>query len=353
MSRRVLSYLIAALFLLALTAPAGMGSDHGAGHDAGLHTGHEADHGQMDHHQMDHGDRMDHGDMTDGDAHAGHAKAATTAMGDDTGGHSAEAHAKMMAEAEAESAEALAKSVRVEEKLGDYIDFSAVFKDEKNQPVDLKTVFDKPVVILPVYFMCTSICNFLQAELANVLNLTEEIPGHDFNVVSVSFSDDEDASHARTSKRNYLNLVKREINADNWYYLTGDRENILRLMDSLGYYFVKKKKNFYIHPNAMIVLARDGKIIRYLYGPDFLPFDVGMALSEARKGEPGISIKRGVLSFCFDYDPENKTYVFKMFRITGTAILILVVGFVVFLIAPSKRKRRGRGLTRRPPPPGD
>jgi len=205
------------------------------------------------------------------------------------------------------------------------------------------------VVLLPGYFMCTSVCNFLQAELANVLNHTEAIPGKDFNVVSLSFSDDEDASHARTSKRNYANLIKRKMDMDHWFYLTGDRENILKATDSLGYYFVKSKKNFYIHPNALVVLAQGGKIIRYLYGPSFLPFDVEMALSEARKGEPGISIKRGVLSFCFDYDPENKTYVFKMFRITGTAILVLLACFVLFLIRPSKSRRHKRGLNKKTP----
>ncbi len=251
-------------------------------------------------------------------------------------------HGKMVMEAETAVPD-LAGQVRVDERLGQFIDFSVQFRDENNRPVDLKKIFDKPVVLLPVYFMCTSVCNFLQANLANVLNLTHEIPGKDFNVITVSFSDDEDHTHASTSKRNYANLIKREMNPDNWYYLTGDRENILRLTQSLGYYFVKQKRNFYIHPSVLLVLARDGKIIRYLYGPDFLPFDVGMALGEARKGEPGISIKRGVLSFCFDYDPENKTYVFKMFRITGTAILILLLGFVLFLILPSRSgKRRGR-----------
>jgi len=259
--------------------------------------------------------------------------------GDHGSGHD---HGKMVQEAE-ETAPDLAGQVRVDERLGEFIDFSARFMDENNRPVDLKKIFDKPVVLLPVYFMCTSICNFLQANLANVLNLTNEIPGKDFNVITVSFSDDEDHTHARTSKRNYANLIKREMDAANWYYLTGDRENILKLTQSLGYYFVKQKKNFYIHPSVLMVLAEDGKVIRYLYGPDFLPFDVGMALGEARQGEPGISIKRGVLSFCFDYDPENKTYVFKMFRITGTAILILLAGFVLFLILPSRSgKRRGR-----------
>lgn len=239
---------------------------------------------------------------------------------------------------------ALADQVKMEERLGEFIDFSASFVDENNQPVDLKIIFDKPVLLLPIYFMCTSVCNFLQAELANVLNLVGQIPGKDFNIISMSFADDEDAGHAKTSKRNYANLLKRDLPREsilkNWYYLTSDNENIRKLTDSLGYYFIKKKEHFYIHPSAMVVLAKDGKIIRYLYGPSFLPFDVGMALSEAVDGEPGISIKRGVLSFCFDYDPENKTYVFKMFRITGTAILILLVGFVLFLVYPSKRRRR-------------
>ncbi|MBA3011411.1 MAG: SCO family protein [Desulfobacula sp.] len=250
-------------------------------------------------------------------------------------------HSQMVMDAQKEEP-VLADQVKLEERLGEVIDFSASFVDENNRPVDLKTIFDKPVLLLPVYFMCTSVCNFLQAELANVLNLVGQIPGTDFNIITVSFADDEDASHAKTSKRNYANLLKREFPMENWVYLTSDNENIRKLTDSLGYYFIKKKDHFYIHPSAMVVLAKDGKIIRYLYGPSFLPFDVGMALSEAQKGDPGISIKRGVLSFCFDCDPENKTYVFKMFRITGTAILILLVGFVLFLIYPSKKSRKRR-----------
>lgn len=236
----------------------------------------------------------------------------------------------------------LAARVRVEEQLGAYIDFTARFVDEKNRPVNLKTIFDKPVVLLPIFFMCTSVCNILQAQLAKVLNQTDDIPGKDFNVVSLSFSDDEGPLDARGAKANYTHLVKREFVPENWYHLTGDRENILKLTNSLGYYFVKRQRHVYIHPNVLMVLARDGKIIRYIYGPDFLPFDVGMALGEARKGEPGLSIKRGVLSFCFEYDPQNKTYVFKLFRITGTAILLVLAGFVIFLIYPSLKQGKSR-----------
>jgi protein SCO1 len=233
----------------------------------------------------------------------------------------------------------LADQVKIEEKLGRYIDMDARFLDSHGRPVEIKAVFDKPVVLLPIWFFCPSVCTFLQADLTRALNQVPRAPGKDFNVITLSFSDDEDPSHALAAKKNYTNLIQREFPLENWYYLTGDAKNIRQVTDSLGYYFIKKKPHFYIHPNALVVLAKDGKIIRYLYGPGFLPFDLGMALTEAQKGEPGVSIKRGVLSFCFEYDPENKTYVFKLFRITGTVILVLLAAFVVFLLRPSKKQQ--------------
>jgi protein SCO1/2 len=237
---------------------------------------------------------------------------------------------------------ALAGQVKVEERLGHYIDLAARFLDARGRPVTIGDVFERPVVLLPIWFFCPSVCTFLQADLAKALNRVDQEPGKEFNIITLSFSDDEGPSHALAAKKNYANLVQRDFPLKNWFYLTGDAENIRRVTDSLGYYFVKKKPHEYIHPNAMVVLAEDGKIIRYLYGPGFLPFDLGMALAEARKGEPGVSIKRRVLSFCFDYDPENKTYVFRLFRITWTVILLLLAGFLAFLLRPGKRAGQKR-----------
>ncbi len=234
----------------------------------------------------------------------------------------------------------LAQKVSVEERLGEFAALDTVFTDADGRTVHLETVFSRPVVILPIFFMCTAVCNFLQADLARALNEVGQVPGEDFNVVTLSFADEEDASHARTSRQNYANLITRDFPLENWFYLTGDVKNIRRLTDSLGYYFIKKEDHLYIHPSALIVLAADGKIIRYLYGPNFLSFDLGMAISEAEKGTPGLSIKRGVLAFCFDYDPHKKTYVFKAFRIIGAAILLLLAVFILFLVYPSKNSRK-------------
>jgi len=248
-------------------------------------------------------------------------------------------HTKMIMAAQKEDPQ-ISQIVKLDEQLGKFINLDTWFSDENGNKVKLESLFDKPVVLLPVFFMCTDVCDFLQADLANALNFVDPVPGKDFNVITFSFSDDENHTHAKTSKNNYNNLIKRDFPLENWHYLTGNIENIRKVTDSLGYYFIKKQENFYIHPSALMVLAKDGKIIRYLYGPDFLPFDLGMALSEAKRGEPGISIKRGVLAFCFDYDPGNKTYVFKLFRITGTAILLFLTCFIIFLIYPSKRDKK-------------
>ena len=274
------------------------------------HSGHDASHGPAEGPSPD----------TQVDPHHDHA---AMVMADDTG-----------------PGGALADQVRVDERPGRYVDLDARFLNSRGEPVTMKDLFGRPVVVLPIWFLCPSVCSFLQADLAKALDRVDMLPGVDFNVITLSFSDDETPSHALAAKKNYTHLIQREFPLENWVYLTGDADNIRRVTDSLGYYFVKKKPHFYVHPNAMVVLAPDGKIIRYLYGPGFLPFDLGMALSEARKGEPGVSIKSRVLSFCFDYDPENKTYVFRMFRITGTAILILLAGFLVFLLRPAKKGKQ-------------
>ncbi len=234
----------------------------------------------------------------------------------------------------------LAGQVRIDEQLGSVVALDTIFKDETGKEVRLESLLGKPVVLLPIFFSCTAVCNFLQADLAKALNQVDQVPGQDFYIITLSFSDDENETDAATAKNNYNNLIKREFPLDKWTYLTGDRENIRKLTDSLGYYFIKRAPHQYVHPSALVVLSKDGKIIRYLYGPNFLPFDLGMALSEAEKGTPGISIKRGVLSFCFDYDPAKKTYAFKLFRITGTVVLIALAGFIIFLLYPSKKRRK-------------
>ena len=53
------------------------------------------------------------------------------------------------------------------------------------------------------------------------------------------------------------------------------------------------------------MLSPEGKISRYLYGIDFPPRDMQLALVEASKGKVGTTLDRVLLS-CFKYDPASR-----------------------------------------------
>jgi protein SCO1/2 len=90
------------------------------------------------------------------------------------------------------------------------------------------------------------------------------------------------------------------------------------------------------HPVALIILAPDGKIIRYLYGADPLPFDVKLALVEASQGRIGPAISK-VVRFCFSYDSKANKFVFNTLKVTGTVTLLFALSFVAFLLFKGRK----------------
>ena len=170
--------------------------------------------------------------------------------------------------------------------------------------------------------------------LAAALNEVPLKPGEDFRVISLSIDPKDDQASALQAKKNYFKIIKRDFPEYNWKFLTGSQVNIRRVTDSFGYHYKQVDRHNFVHPNVMVVLSHDGTIIRYLYGPLFLPFDIGMALTEASKGTPSISIRK-LLSYCFTYEPEKKTYAFNTVRILVLGILAMI-GVIMFFLLRKK-----------------
>ena len=124
---------------------------------------------------------------------------------------------------------------------------------------------------------------------------------------------------------------------DGWRFLTGDARDIRRLTDAAGYRFARKGRDF-IHPVASFVVARDGTIVRYLYGTTFLPKDLTLALLEARDGKVGVTIRK-VVGYCFTFDPEGKTYVFNLLRVSATVVIAGAAAFLAFLLLTGRRHK--------------
>ncbi len=231
-------------------------------------------------------------------------------------------------------------NIGVDEHLGGKIPLDATFRDETGKPVRLGDIITVPTIILPVYYSCTNECNFLQGGLASALQSVKRKPGKDYRVISVSFDETETPAIAGRSKRMYLTSMNIPFPADGWLFLTGDAANIRRLTDAAGYHFQRQGRDF-VHPVASFVVARDGTIVRYLYGTTFLPKDVTLALLEAQSGRVGATVRR-VVGYCFDFDPKGKTYVFNILRVSATVVLAAMGAFLFFLLFTGNKCRRSR-----------
>jgi protein SCO1/2 len=93
-----------------------------------------------------------------------------------------------------------------------------------------------------------------------------------------------------------------------------------------------------MHGAVLTVLSPDGKIARYLYGTDFLPLDIKLALNEASEGKSTPAINK-LLKICYSYDPDGRKYVLNVTRIAGGGMLILIAGFVLILTLKKKKNK--------------
>jgi protein SCO1/2 len=241
-------------------------------------------------------------------------------------------HAAMMEEAEKADL-----PVGIEEHLGARLP-DVYFTDSEGNRVTLPELADVPLLLLPIYFRCPDVCNLLQGSVASILPEVKLEPGKELKVVSLSFDPRETPKDAARAKRNYTAIAGDAFPAEYWTFLTGDAASIDATLGALGY-TVQKQGGLWAHPVAAVAVAPGGKVVRYLYGTSFLPFDITMAGTEAAQGKTGLSVKR-LLSFCYNYDPQGRRYVFDILRVSGFTIAGFVAVFLAWLLFGGKKKRR-------------
>lgn len=233
----------------------------------------------------------------------------------------------------------------IEEKLGGAIDLNLTFFNEQGQEVALKELIDKPTVLTLVYYRCPGICTPVLNEVASVISRCDLMPGDDYQVLTISFDyrEKDQPDLAYNKKNNMFNEVKKhnkentkdwEMPAESWHFMTGSEENIMKLTESVGFYF-KPDNQDYIHSGTLIFLTKEGKIVRYLDGLKVLAMEMKLAVAEATEGRIG-TVMQKIQKLCFSYDREGKTYVFMVNRlILGVGILVIVI-FGGFLILKGK-----------------
>jgi len=225
----------------------------------------------------------------------------------------------------------------IDEKLGQIIPFDLTFYDEKGQQVSLRQMIHTPTILAPVYFSCPDVCSLLLYNLARVLNQLPSEPGKEYLILAVSFDETEKPPLAYAKKNMYLKMIEKPFPEEAWRFLTAEQENIRKLTAAIGFHFRREGKEF-LHPVSLVILSSDGKITRYIYGTDLLPFDLKMGLLEASQGRIGPTIGK-VLRFCFSYDPKGRKYVFNTLKVTGIVTLLFALLFILFLVFKGKRQK--------------
>ncbi|MFZ1321817.1 MAG: SCO family protein [Ignavibacteria bacterium] len=225
--------------------------------------------------------------------------------------------------------------IGIREKLGDYIPDDVMLNDENGNPVNLKSLINKPTVFSFVYFRCPGICTPLLNGLTKVIDQADIEPGIDYDIVTISFDHTEDFKLAAGKKETYLSSLDKKISPESWRFLSGDSANIHKITDAVGFKFARQGNDF-MHGASLIMISPDGKVIRYLYGTDYLPFDLKMAVTEAAEGKSVPTISK-IVKMCFSYDPAGRKYVLNVTRIAGGGILLLLGIFVGYLTLKKKK----------------
>ncbi|NWG03334.1 MAG: SCO family protein [Syntrophaceae bacterium] len=228
------------------------------------------------------------------------------------------------------------EGIGIEEKLGQVISLDLTFRNENDDTIRLRQLIRKPTILAPVYYRCPNVCSFLLFNLAGVINKRPSELGKEYQVLAFSFDETEKPDLALEKKKMVLKMIEKPFPEDAWTFLTGDKENIQQLTGAIGFHFKKQGQDF-LHPVSLVILSSDGKITRYIYGTEFLPFDIKMALLEASEGKVGPTFSKA-LRFCFSYDPKGRKYVFNTLKVTGIVSLLFALSLILFLVFKGKRK---------------
>lgn len=228
--------------------------------------------------------------------------------------------------------------IGVIEHLGDYFPEGVNLITENLDTIDLLSLVDKPTIINFVYYRCPGICSPLMNGIAEVSDKSTLILGEDYQILTISFDPSETIDLGTRKKANYFAQMSKKDNAEKgWLFFTSDSASIAKGTNATGFKY-KKTGNDYLHAASIVILAPDGKIVRYLNGIYFLPFEWKMALIEASQGKIGPSINK-ILQFCYSYDPVGQTYMLNITRVVGSMIIFFGIIFLLILLLKTKKKK--------------
>jgi protein SCO1/2 len=230
--------------------------------------------------------------------------------------------------------QALARSQAVlGHAVGDY-----TFLDGNGKSVALSSLRGKPVVISLIYTSCYHVCPTVTANLAKVVRIARDALGdNSFSILTIGFDIASD-----TPDRMRLFARQRNIDLDNWHFVSTDADTLQRLSDEIGFSYFSTPKGF-DHMIQATLLDGEGKVYRQVYGMAPEPPALVEPLKELLYGKqvaatPIQGMLNNIKLFCTVYDPSTGMYRFDYSIFIGFAIGLLTLGGTAWFIVRAWRK---------------
>lgn len=233
------------------------------------------------------------------------------------------------------------KEIGIDQKPGSPLPLDAEFSDEQGATVRLGQFFgQRPVVLALVYYQCPMLCGQILSGLAGSLQGMTFTVGREYEVVVVSFNPGETPAMAMERKRNFTSRFLAGADAAHIHFLTGRQESIAAVTTAAGFrYAYDQATGQYAHPAAIMVTTAEGRMSRYLYGVEFAPRDLKLALVEASTGQIGSAVDQALL-FCYHYDPQTGRYGFAIMNVMRVAGALTVLALGAWIVSSLRRERR-------------
>jgi protein SCO1/2 len=240
--------------------------------------------------------------------------------------------------------------VGIEERLGETVDPTLGFVDHTGKEVLLGDILAKgrPVVLNFAYYHCPMLCGLVQDGMVKGLNGIDWAPGRDYEILTVSMDWREGPEQAVHVRNRIVPTLDKPGADSGWHFLPGNYKPVRALARTVGfnYNFVPGQDDF-AHDAGLIFLSPAGKVSRYLYGIQYTPRDMRMALLDASEGR-SLSLGDKVAMLCFQYDPEAQGYVLfarNFMKIGGLVVLGLLLLLLIPLWRKEARDKRASTLT--------
>jgi protein SCO1/2 len=225
------------------------------------------------------------------------------------------------------------REVGFDQKLGGAVPLDLPFRDETGREVRLRDYFgSRPVALSLVYFDCPMLCTVSLNGLLSALEVVSFLPGREFELLTISFDSREGPALAAHKKKAYLARLGKPAAAPGWHFLTGGADAVEAIAKAVGFrYAWDEETKQFAHPAGLVVLTPDGKISRYLYGIEYAPKDLRLALVESGEGKISSPVDQ-LLLYCYKYDPVTGRYgpaIMTILRLASAVTILCLGGFIV------------------------